>query len=31
MDIIRAFKLDNEEVKINIKGTEDEPLFQTNW
>jgi len=30
MDIIRAFKLNNEEVKINIKGTEDEPLFQAN-
>ena len=29
-NIIRAFKLDNEEVKINIKGTEDEPLFQAN-
>lgn len=30
MDILKAFKLVNEEIEINIQGSLDEPLFQAN-
>lgn len=30
MDILKAFKLNDVEIQINISGTEDEPLFQAN-
>ena len=30
MDILKAFKLNNEEYKINIQGSIDEPIFQAN-
>jgi prophage antirepressor-like protein len=30
MDIIKAFKLNEQEIKVNIQGTQDEPLFQAN-
>lgn len=30
MDILKAFKLEHAEVKVNISGTEDDPLFQAN-
>jgi len=30
MDILKAFNLNNEEYKINIQGSVDEPLFQAN-
>jgi prophage antirepressor-like protein len=30
MDILKCFKLNNEEYKINIQGTHDDPLFQAN-
>jgi prophage antirepressor-like protein len=30
MDILKVFKLNNEEYEINIQGTHDEPLFQAN-
>jgi prophage antirepressor-like protein len=30
MDILKAFKLDDTEVFVNILGTEDDPLFQAN-
>lgn len=30
MDILKAFKLDQTEVKVNISGTEEDPLFQAN-
>lgn len=30
MDILKAFKLSEGEVRVNISGTEDDPLFQAN-
>jgi len=30
MDILKAFKLVDKEININIQGTFDEPLFQAN-
>ena len=30
MDILKAFKLINENYEINIQGTLDDPLFQAN-
>lgn len=30
MDILKAFKLDNKDIQINIQGTDEDPLFQAN-
>ena len=30
MDILKAFKLIDKDIEINIKGTIDDPLFQAN-
>jgi prophage antirepressor-like protein len=30
MDLLKAFKLDNENVQINIRGTPNKPIFQAN-
>jgi prophage antirepressor-like protein len=30
MDILKAFKINIDEIPVNIQGTKDEPLFQAN-